>query len=91
MFRNSVLLFTIWTAPAVAQELPPGKARAIVIGKCGECHALDVVTAAQGNKARWQVVVEAMVTNGVKLSKSEIRQVVDYLAKSFPERPEQGK
>jgi hypothetical protein len=65
MFRNSFLLFTIWTAPAVAQELPPGKARAIVIGKCGECHALDVVTGARGNKARWQVVVEAMVTNGL--------------------------
>jgi hypothetical protein len=82
-----VLLFALWTMAASAQTLPPGKARAIVVRTCGECHSLDVVAAARGNKSRWQAVVREMVTDGAKLSKTEVPQVVDYLARNFPDGP----
>ncbi len=84
MLRYSALLLALWTVAASAQDLPPGKARNIVLNKCAACHGLDTITAAGADKARWQAVVEEMVTDGAKLSKSQIKQVVDYLAKNFP-------
>jgi hypothetical protein len=85
MLRKRALTVAFWMAlTASAEDLPQGRARAIVISKCGECHGLDVVTSERADKARWQAVVEAMVVNGAKLTRSEVKLLVGYLAKNFP-------
>ncbi len=81
----------LWISLAAAQALPPGKAQAIVASRCVVCHSVDVVTAAAASKARWQAVVDEMVTDGAQLSPAEVPVVVDYLAKNFPERPAKTK
>jgi mono/diheme cytochrome c family protein len=85
--KGLALLLTAASALAAAQNLPPGKARALVAAACGECHALDVVTAARAPRARWQAVVEEMVKDGAKVTKAQIPLVVEYLARNFPAPP----
>lgn len=67
----------------LAETLPPGPARKTVERVCGTCHELNVVTDKKLERAQWQDIVNEMIGFGAKLSKGQVTDVVNYLAKNF--------
>ena len=88
-FIRSIGLLTL-LAPVpsalAADKLPPGEGKRIVETVCSSCHPTDVVTSKSYSKERWRSVVEAMISEGASLTKTETAQVVDYLARNFGEK-----
>ena len=85
--RAAVLLVAI---PALAQApsvLPQGSGKNIVEASCAACHALNMVTNSGHTRADWDTVVHQMVNVGAPIPPGQFDLVVDYLAKSFPEKP----
>jgi virginiamycin B lyase len=93
MFKSS--LFSLMMAaslycilPAQGQNaLPEGNGKQIVQTACSGCHALDLITRANHSRADWQVVLDQMTADGAPVPKDQIPMVLDYLTKSFPEKP----
>jgi len=71
---------------AAAQPLPPGRGRDTVARVCTHCHAAGVFTSQQHTREEWLDIVHEMQNAGAKASKAEFRQIVDYLARTFPKR-----
>lgn len=68
-------------APVV---LPAGGAKALVEKTCGTgCHSVEVVTSQRMNEKEWNAVVQSMVARGAQASDTEIRLIVEYLAKTL--------
>jgi len=83
-----VLLFAVATlTPIRAQELPEGKGKDLVASYCAACHGLDSVTSQKANKEGWETIVNYMVSRGLSATDEEIKTIVEYLAKSFPQAP----
>ena len=70
-----------------AKPLPEGEGKALVEGACESCHSLNLVTNAGHNHQDWQTVTYQMVNAGADVPKDQIPAIIDYLAKSFPEKP----
>lgn len=71
---------------AGAEKLPPGEGKRIVETVCSSCHPTEVVTSKNYSKERWRSVVDAMISEGASLTKTEAAQVVEYLARNFGEK-----
>ena len=71
--------------PARSQvQLPEGKGKELVESRCTLCHGLDeLVGRVNLNREDWQDRVNQMVAYGAPLSKDEIAEVTDYLARNF--------
>ena len=68
--------------------LPPGEAKALVDKTCGTgCHSVEVVTSQRMKPADWETVVRAMVNRGAQATDTEVRAIVDYLAKNLGKSP----
>jgi competence protein ComEA len=67
-----------------AQQMPAGPGKDITEQVCGGCHGVDIVASIKATRQGWQTIVDSMVSRGATASDEEIKQVVDYLAKSFP-------
>jgi len=80
--------FLVLGMPARAQNaaLPDGPEKDTVQNACSACHALGMVTNSGHSKAEWNTVVHMMVNAGAQLTPGQLPQVVDYLAKNFPEK-----
>jgi hypothetical protein len=64
--------------------LPAGGAQALVEKTCGTgCHSIEVVTSQRMNGTEWNAVVETMVARGAQASDAEVKQIVEYLAKTL--------
>ena len=63
----------------------PGKA--IVEGACQSCHDLGTVTQARHTAKQWPGVVVRMRANGADLTDAELKQVQDYLVKTYAVSP----
>ena len=82
------------TMPAVAAEdehqgLPPGKGRDEVIGLCGSCHSMKLVTQQGLSRSTWAEVLEFMVEEQemAELEPEDEVLVLDYLARFYgPDR-----
>jgi mono/diheme cytochrome c family protein len=76
-----------------AQGLPDGPGKDIVETQCGSCHGLEQVQAHRDSRDGWQSLVDYMVSRGMAATDAEVKTMVDYLAKTYPEppRPEKGK
>jgi len=77
-----------FTAPVEAQAAPfpenPGREIFEII--CGSCHQPTVVLDKRWTKEAWQAKVTEMLQEEIDVTEVERAQIVDYLAKSFPDR-----
>lgn len=69
-----------------AQSLPGGRGRDVVRRVCTRCHTSTVFAAHSHTRAEWADIIHEMQNAGAKANKTEFRQIVDYLAKTFPKR-----
>lgn len=63
----------------------PGKA--LVERACQSCHDLGTVTQARHTAKQWPGVVVRMRANGADLTDAELKQVQDYLVKTYATTP----
>jgi virginiamycin B lyase len=64
--------------------LPEGPGRERVQATCGQCHQLNMITGSAGyNEAGWRYLISSMV----KVPDADTTEIVQYLAKHFPEKP----
>lgn len=68
----------------MGQDLPAGPGKEITEQVCGGCHGVDIVASIKASRQGWETIVDSMVSRGATATPDEIKQVVDYLAKSFP-------
>ena len=71
---------------APAQTLPNGRGRATVERVCSRCHAVEVFAGKAHTKQEWSSIVDEMKNAGAKASKAEFREIIVYLARSFPKK-----
>lgn len=80
---NALLVFPLLVS---ADPLPAGRGRDTVQRVCTRCHAASVFTVQSHTRAEWLDIVHEMQNAGAKASKQDVRQIVDYLARTFPKR-----
>src|ERR1700733_10113252 len=68
-------------------QLPAGEGKEIVQSACTKCHTLERIVNSGYTHDGWQLMVNQMISNGAKLTPENTPILVDYLAKSFPEKP----
>ncbi len=66
---------------AVADPLPAGPGRNVVISKCSSCHATALIENERHDADGWQDTVDKMVDRGLVVSDAERGQIVAYLAR----------
>ena len=77
----------LWAVSAGAEQtLPNGPGKATVERVCSACHMVEVFAGKAHTKDEWSDIVDEMKNAGAKATKAEFRQIVTYLAKSFPKR-----
>jgi mono/diheme cytochrome c family protein len=88
MMKASFLLMTA-IAPALTfgQLLPEGTGKVLVETQCASCHGLEQVAQHKDTKDGWGSVVDYMVSRGMAATDEEVKTIVEYLAKSFPNEP----
>jgi glucose dehydrogenase len=67
-------------------SLPEGDGKAIVIRICTTCHGATAFTRVGMKRTGWEREVASMVNLGAVGTDDELRIVIDYLAKNFPQR-----
>jgi len=72
-----------WSAQ---DKLPEGAGKAALEKVCTDCHGTDVVVGMGNSREDWQDLVNEMVTKGATATKDQIKEIVDYLAKNFPQK-----
>src|SRR5688572_10964117 len=88
---TSAILAGLLVSPAEAQrggqqiQLPAGAGQAMVQTNCMQCHGLNLITNSAGfSKEDWAALIPTMV----QLPPDQLRVISDYLAASFPVKPE---
>src|SRR5690242_4372941 len=79
-----VLASVFALSTAMAQDLPAGPGKDITEQVCGGCHGVDIVASIKATRQGWETIVDSMVSRGATATPEELKQVIDYLAKSFP-------
>lgn len=64
-------------------QLPDGEGKEVTERACSECHGLDTVVAERHTKEGWQTVVDSMIDRGASVKDTEVKVIVNYLAKYF--------
>ena len=57
---------------------------ALVASRCGTCHPLGNLEAANYDEAGWALTVDRMIGKGAQLNADQKQVVVSYLAKNYP-------
>ncbi|MFN0124751.1 MAG: helix-hairpin-helix domain-containing protein [Blastocatellia bacterium] len=65
--------------PAYAARAGRDDGAALLQKLCGNCHALDRVTASRRSRAQWEETTDKMITAGAKGSDEEFTAVLNYL------------
>jgi hypothetical protein len=68
---------------AIAQDLPDGAGKDVVVKACTSCHDADNFTSKKHNKAEWKEVVDTMVAYGAEVSDEQSEIITTYLAKNY--------
>ena len=64
--------------------LPEGTGKAILEKTCGQtCHGIETAVAIRRDRAGWVATVDTMVARGATAKDSDLKAIVDYLAKYF--------
>ena len=83
--RLGISLIAVCGATA-AQTLPNGPGKKTVERVCSGCHAIDVFAGKPHSRQEWSSIVDEMKNAGAKASKAEFREIIAYLARSFPKK-----
>jgi len=67
----------------LAQDLPNGPGKDVVLKLCRDCHDLDTVTTENRTKEGWKKTVAKMVDRGAEGTDEQFEIIVSYLAKNF--------
>ena len=67
----------------VSASLPDVRGKSEVIHMCTACHGTDTFSRTRMSRVEWKSEVDNMIARGAKGSESEIRLVVDYLARNL--------
>ena len=84
MKRIALMLPLALASAALAQDLPEGEGKKLVQEVCSGCHGLDVVVSTKATKDGWASIVDYMIQRGASAKESDVKIMVEYLAKSFP-------
>jgi quinoprotein glucose dehydrogenase len=79
-------------SPAPAQNpiaskqkgLPPGPGHDLTVKVCSGCHSADLAASQHLSPQDWNSLVQSMSARGADATDDELKQITDYLAKSFP-------
>jgi hypothetical protein len=74
----------VFALPNTAAKLPDGPGRATVQRVCSKCHAVEVFSTQGHTRLEWADIVTEMSNAGAEASKAEFKQIVNYLARTFP-------
>lgn len=72
---------SVGATAAMADPLPAGPGRNVVIAKCSSCHATALIENERHDADGWQDAIDKMVDRGLVISDAERGQVVAYLAR----------
>jgi quinoprotein glucose dehydrogenase len=75
------------TSQADANLLPAGPGRDATLKVCSGCHSPAVVATEHHSDQEWYDLVQVMVGRGAVATDTEVDQITDYLARSFPKQP----
>jgi virginiamycin B lyase len=75
------------TADPNVDKLPAGPMKALVAEACTACHELGRIVNGSYDAAGWSNAVHMMMNAGAALTPDQVQPVIDYLVKSFPEKP----
>jgi competence ComEA-like helix-hairpin-helix protein len=68
---------------AQAQDLPPGKGKAVLEEVCSACHGPEAVMVLHQSKDAWKDVVDDMIGKGAAVNSDQEAIIVDYLTANF--------
>jgi cytochrome c5 len=71
--------------------LPAGAGKELVQSRCTVCHTLDRIVESRRSHEDWDDLVKMMTDFGAELDEKDQKIVIDYLAKSFPDKPAPAK
>lgn len=77
------LMFSLFAAPARAQELPDGPGKDTFVKVCSACHAVDAPVGKRQDRDAWAAKVIQMVDFGAEATKDEREEIINYLTKNF--------
>jgi cytochrome c5 len=66
-----------------ADELPEAPGKATVERVCTGCHGVGAFSQTRMSRAEWGFIIDQMVERGAKISRSERRIILNYLAKNL--------
>jgi quinoprotein glucose dehydrogenase len=69
---------------ATPGHLPPGPGHDLTVKVCSGCHSADLPASLRLTPQAWNSLVQDMAARGADASDDQLKQIVDYLAKSFP-------
>jgi competence protein ComEA len=88
------VFIALWCAAlAPAQEQPPfpslpgGAGRDTTIRVCSSCHSPDKVVTHGQTREEWEATLRKMAAFGMAATDDELSEILDYLAKNFPQPP----
>jgi mono/diheme cytochrome c family protein len=85
-----MVLFSAFANAAPAKKLPDGPGKEPLERVCSDCHGAEIVMGRGLTKDGWTQVVQEMIQRGAQGSEDDFNQIVDYLAKNFPARSDNG-
>lgn len=88
-----IVFFSVFAAAAnaaPAKQLPDGPGKEPLERVCSACHGPEIVTGRGLTKDGWTEVVQDMIQRGAQGSEDDFNQIVNYLAKNFPPRSDNG-
>lgn len=68
---------------SLAQDLPDGPGKEIVLKLCQDCHDLGVVTMDNRTREGWQKTLEKMAERGAEGTDEQFETIIAYLTKNF--------
>jgi competence protein ComEA len=83
-----LVLFGTRLLPAQQQSFPEGQGKDTFLRICSVCHGAQIVLGRGNTVDGWTQVVLNMVQRGAQGSEEEFGEIVQYLAKNFPPKPE---
>ncbi|HEV2200464.1 MAG TPA: cytochrome c [Bryobacteraceae bacterium] len=78
-----LVVFGVAAPRAMAQDLPDGPGKDVVVKICTSCHDADNFTSKKHTKAEWKEVVDTMIAYGAEVSDDQVEVITTYLAKNF--------
>jgi competence protein ComEA len=87
--KHGIIITLTVLSIAAAQEqaadpkLPDGPGKKEMLRICTKCHELDGFTHSRNTRARWEGIVDEMISRGAEGTDEEFELVIEYLAKNF--------